>query len=163
MRAYIALGSNIEPRENYLLKALEMLRQEKKIRIVQVSSIYETAPVGYTKQGDFLNMVAEIETGLSPEQLLDFCLNVEKQLGRKRTIRFGPRTIDLDLLLYGDVVMESERLTIPHPRMAERGFVLIPLAEIAPDLDIPLFGPLSGLVRKLSAEQKKVKRWEPTR
>lgn len=135
-RAYIGLGTNIEPRKSHLDKALEKLQENKTITIMKQSSIYETAPVGYTKQADFLNMVVEIKTTLAPERLLDVCQTIEKKLGRERTIRFGPRTIDLDILLYNEESIETERLTVPHPRMHERGFVLIPLAEIAPYMKV---------------------------
>lgn len=129
---YLALGTNIEPREKHLNQALRYLGNNH-IRILRRSSIYETAPVGFTDQADFLNMVIQMETDLSPLQLLDFCQNVEKELGRKRTFRFGPRTIDLDILLYNNENIDGERLIVPHPRMHERAFVLIPLHEIAPD------------------------------
>src|SRR5699024_9592520 len=97
----------------------------------QESSIYETAPVGFIDQADFLNMVIEVETRLSPIELLDVCQEIELRLGRERVIRFGPRTIDLDILLYNQENLETERLSIPHVRMHERAFVLVPLAEIA--------------------------------
>ncbi|MFB4168669.1 2-amino-4-hydroxy-6-hydroxymethyldihydropteridine diphosphokinase [Virgibacillus sp. JSM 102003] len=132
--AYLALGTNIEPREEHLTSALEMLQEDNKIFISQQSSIYETAPVGYTDQADFLNMVIEVETSLLPIDLLDFCQNIELQLGRKKVIRFGPRTIDLDILVYNQENRKTDNLTIPHPRMHERAFVLIPLHEIAPNL-----------------------------
>ncbi|GAB3806334.1 2-amino-4-hydroxy-6-hydroxymethyldihydropteridine diphosphokinase [Virgibacillus kimchii] len=134
--AYIALGTNIEPRENYLKDALRYLKNDH-VTIQQQSSIYETAPVGYTDQASFLNMVIQLKTELSPLQLLEFCQYIEKELGRKRTIRFGPRTIDLDILLYNNEIINGERLIIPHPRMHERAFVLVPLHEIAPACIIP--------------------------
>lgn len=133
---YLALGTNIEPREDHLNQALGYLQNEH-ITILQQSSIYETAPVGYTDQSDFLNMAVKIQTEFSPVQLLDFCQNVEMKLGRKRVIRFGPRTIDLDILLYNNENIHGERLVIPHPRMHERAFVLVPLHEISPDYIIP--------------------------
>lgn len=137
---YLALGSNIEPRETYLAKALDALNAYQQITIVKKSSVYKTAPVGYTDQADFLNMVVEVDTSLLPLALLDVCQAIEKQLGRKRDIRFGPRTIDLDILMYNQENRETERLTLPHPRMLERAFVLIPLGEIAPELIIPATG-----------------------
>lgn len=136
-RAYVALGTNIEPREQYLQDALELLTKDKRINILKKSSIYQTVPVGYTDQPDFLNMVIEIDTSLIAIDLLDVCQEIEQNLGRKRTIRFGPRTIDLDILVYNQENRQSERLIIPHPRMHERAFVLVPLREIAPKLDIP--------------------------
>ncbi|WP_047980742.1 2-amino-4-hydroxy-6-hydroxymethyldihydropteridine diphosphokinase [Ornithinibacillus contaminans] len=134
---YIALGTNIEPRNQHLKSAMESLRASENITILNRSSIYQTAPVGYTDQDDFLNMVIEIETTYASEELLAVCQQVEQELGRKREIRFGPRTIDLDILVYNEENKNSEHLSIPHPRMHERGFVLIPLNEIAPELIIP--------------------------
>lgn len=136
-RAYIGLGTNIEPRIDYLNKALRLLKKDKRINVLKASSIYQTAPVGYTDQPDFLNMVIEIDTSLIAIDLLDVCQDIEQHLGRKRTIRFGPRTIDLDILVYNQENRQSERLIIPHPRMYERAFVLVPLKEIAPNLHIP--------------------------
>jgi 2-amino-4-hydroxy-6-hydroxymethyldihydropteridine diphosphokinase len=133
---YLALGTNIEPRENHINHALHLLEGDH-ITILQQSSIYETAPVGYTDQAEFLNMVIKLETELSAIQLLDFCQKIETELGRKRTFRFGPRTIDLDILLYNNENINVERLMVPHPRMHERAFVLIPLHEIAPHYMIP--------------------------
>ena len=107
------------------------------MEVRQVSSLYETAAVGVTDQPDFLNAVAEVATTLSAAALLDALLNLENLLGRKRTFRWGPRVIDLDLLLYGDEQITLPTLTVPHPRLSERAFVLVPLAEIAPDLVLP--------------------------
>ncbi|MFC4024097.1 2-amino-4-hydroxy-6-hydroxymethyldihydropteridine diphosphokinase [Oceanobacillus longus] len=138
-RAYLALGTNIEPRYKHLLKALELLKRNEQISIKRQSSIYETTPVGYTDQADFLNMVIEVETTLSSMELLAYSQSVELQLGRKRDIRFGPRTIDLDILTYNQENSTVERLIIPHPRMHERAFVLVPLQEIAPDMILPVW------------------------
>lgn len=137
-QAYIALGTNIEPREEHLMQALDLLEVNEHISIQKKSSIYETAPVGYQDQADFLNMVLELQTSLSSMELLEVCQQIEKELGRKRDIRFGPRTIDLDILTFNYENSTVERLIIPHPRMHERAFVLIPLAEIAPDFVIPV-------------------------
>ena len=136
-KVYLALGTNIEPRMSYLNNALRELEKSEFISIERKSPIYETAPVGYANQADFLNMVIEADTTLSPLELLDFCQHIEKHLGRKREIRFGPRTIDLDILLYNNENSKTERLIIPHPRMHERAFVLIPLNTIAPEVIIP--------------------------
>lgn len=133
-KVWIGLGTNIEPRQEHIQQALELLAKNSCITIRKQSSIYETAPVGYTDQADFLNMVLEIESSLSAEALLNFCQKIELQLGRKRTIRFGPRTIDLDILIYNNENIKTERLIIPHPRMHERAFVLVPLSEIANEL-----------------------------
>lgn len=133
-RAYIALGTNIEPRLDHLKEAIEALYKCDQLEVQTESSIYETAPVGYVDQAHFLNMVLEVKTSLAPLELLDFCQSIEAKLGRERTIRFGPRTIDLDILVYNEEKINNERLTVPHPRMHERAFVLVPLAEIAEDL-----------------------------
>ncbi len=136
-KVYLALGTNIEPRDVHLSEALNLLEADEAIVIEKRSSIYETAPVGYLDQADFLNMVIEIQTLLDPIILLDRCQEIEHKLGRKREIRFGPRTIDLDILLYNQENIKEERLVIPHPRMHERAFVLVPLAEIAADAFLP--------------------------
>ncbi|MFD2628029.1 2-amino-4-hydroxy-6-hydroxymethyldihydropteridine diphosphokinase [Oceanobacillus kapialis] len=158
---FLALGTNIEPRERYLKDALRLLDAYSEITIDQVSSIYETAPVGYTDQADFLNMVVQVHTSFSSERLLGTCQEIEKQLGRKRDIRFGPRTIDLDILLYNQENIKTEQLIIPHPRMHERAFVLIPLREIAPTAMIPSLGKRVGeLINELpETDIKDVQRW----
>ncbi|MGY0695004.1 2-amino-4-hydroxy-6-hydroxymethyldihydropteridine diphosphokinase [Virgibacillus sp. FSP13] len=161
MGIYIALGTNIEPRYQHLTEALTLLEENNAISVEKKSSIYETAPVGYTDQADFLNMVIELNTDLSAIELLDVCQSIELQLGRKREIRFGPRTIDLDILIFNNENEETKRLIIPHPRMHERAFVLIPLAEIEPDLCILNRNKsVTDLVKDLSAQDKKdVTRW----
>jgi len=117
-----------------LSAALRLLRQDAGARLLAVSSLYETEPVGLGDAPKFLNAVAEVRTALSPEELLEACLRIEERLGRVRTGLLDSRTLDLDLLLYGDERRSTGRLMLPHPRMTERGFVLQPLAEIAPDL-----------------------------
>lgn len=127
--AYIALGSNLGDREEHLRFAVENL-----VGLRAVSGLYETDPIGGPDdQGPYLNMVAEVETRLDPFALLAMCRRIEAGAGRERKVRWGPRTLDLDVLLYEGVRIESDELTVPHPRMAERRFVLAPLAEIAPD------------------------------
>ncbi len=128
--AYLSLGSNIGDRMKYLCDALILLAANPAVVITDVSSVYETDPVGYTDQDCFLNLVCRIETTLDPFSLLHFMQETENRLGRVRTIRFGPRTIDLDLLTYENTVLDTEELTLPHPRMHERDFVRIPLEEI---------------------------------
>ncbi|MGP4078166.1 2-amino-4-hydroxy-6-hydroxymethyldihydropteridine diphosphokinase [Halobacillus sp. K22] len=135
--AYIALGSNISKREEFLKNAVESIEDHPDITVVLKSAVYETAPVGYTDQNDFLNMVIQIETSLPPLQLLDHCQSIEKELGRKRVVKWGPRTIDLDILLYNQENMNAERLILPHPHMQERAFVMVPLAEVNPKVTIP--------------------------
>ncbi|ANB61288.1 2-amino-4-hydroxy-6-hydroxymethyldihydropteridine diphosphokinase [Anoxybacteroides amylolyticum] len=135
--AYIALGSNIGDRLRYLHEAVEKLATHEQISVIDTSSIYETDPVGYVPQGNFLNMVIHVQTSLSPFALLEATQTIEQELGRKREIRWGPRTLDLDILLYNHENIETERLTIPHPRMTERAFVLVPLFELNGDIYIP--------------------------
>lgn len=136
--AYLALGSNLGDREDNLNKALQMLSHSEGITVTNVSTFLNTAPVGYTDQPDFLNAVVEIETILEPYALLAVCNEIEQTLKRKRIIHWGPRTIDVDILLFGDLVLEDEKLTIPHPRMLEREFVMKPLCEIAPEAVHPV-------------------------
>lgn len=135
--AYIALGSNIAPREGHLSAAIEKLASHPQIEIVKQSAIYETVPKGFANQEDFLNMVIAVATSLPVEELLDLCQAIELDLKRVRTIKNGPRTIDLDILMYGDTVVETKRLILPHPRLHERAFVLFPFAEVAADLVVP--------------------------
>lgn len=135
---YIALGSNIGDKEHWLRFAIERLSGTG--TVTRVSEFYVTAPVGYADQDDFLNAVAAVDTSLPPGVLLEFLLDVERAAGRERTIRNGPRTLDLDILFYGDQVIREDNLTIPHPRLHERMFVLEPLCAIAPDLVHPVFG-----------------------
>ena len=115
-------------------QALKLMESDAKVTVVGASSLYETRPVGVEDQPDFLNAVVELRTSLDPWELLSLCLDVEKRLGRKRTIRWGPRVIDIDILLYEGVEIADNKLSIPHPGMLERAFVMIPLAEIASDL-----------------------------
>lgn len=134
--AYVGLGSNIGDRAGFLGNALELLSYEH-VTVVAVSSLYETAPVGGPPQEFFLNACASILTTHGPAGLLQKLLAVENKLGRVRRKRWGPRTVDLDLLLYGEVIMRTPLLELPHPRLAERDFVMIPLAEIAPGVFVP--------------------------
>ncbi len=135
--AHIALGSNLGDRTANLRTALEMLARTAGISITAVSAIYETAPVGGPEQGPYLNACAALATELPPTRLLLAMLDVEEEMGRVREVRWGPRIIDLDLLLYGTTIMNTPLLELPHPRMGERDFVLIPLAAIAPGQIIP--------------------------
>jgi 2-amino-4-hydroxy-6-hydroxymethyldihydropteridine diphosphokinase len=153
-RAFIALGTNIEPRYEYLQKAIQLLREHDNINVLNLSSIYETKPVGYTDQDSFLNMVIEIETDLNPQELLNACQQIESNLGRVRLIKWGPRTIDLDILVYNQESINTESLTVPHPRMLERAFVLIPLFELDQSLHINGH-TLDYYVNKLQDEDRK--------
>ena len=128
--AYIGLGSNVGDKKANCRKAIDLLAGSG--RVIRTSSWYCTEPIGHADQDDFVNAVVEIETGLSAEALLDRCRSIEKELGRVRTTHWGPRTIDLDILLYGAETTETPRLTIPHPLLQDRRFVLVPLCEIAP-------------------------------
>lgn len=129
--AYIGLGSNLGQRETYLLEAVRELNSHPEVEVVRTSDIYETEPVGYSDQGPFLNMAVVVRTRLSPHELHALMKRIEDRLGRVRTIRNGPRTVDLDLLLVDDFAIDTPELTIPHPRMWERAFVLIPLHDVA--------------------------------
>ena len=135
--AYISLGSNMGDREQFILAAIQALGA-RGIRIVRQSSIYSTAPVDVATQNWFLNCVLEIETELMPRQLLKTFHEIENELGRKHTVRRGPRVIDLDILFYGTSVIRTLELEVPHPRLAQRRFVLVPMVEIAPELRHPL-------------------------
>jgi 2-amino-4-hydroxy-6-hydroxymethyldihydropteridine diphosphokinase len=145
--AYIALGSNLGDREQTLRRAVAALAEEPGIRVIAVSSLIDTAPVGVEGQPRFLNGVAAVETELSAQRLLAVLLGVERRFGRRREASdlHGPRTLDLDLLLYGDEVIDERGLRVPHPRLHEREFVLGPLAELAPGLHVPGRGRVETL------------------
>ena len=151
--AYVALGANLGDREANIGDALRRLEQDGRVRVRRVSSLLENPAIGGPPGSPpFLNAVAEIETELDPEELLDRLLDVEKQLGRVRRLRWEPRIIDLDLLLYGNEVLETPRLSVPHPLMQERLFVLRPLAEIAPEVLHPVLDQTAAsLLRQLEA------------
>ncbi|WHY77708.1 2-amino-4-hydroxy-6-hydroxymethyldihydropteridine diphosphokinase [Neobacillus sp. WH10] len=158
--AFIALGSNIGNRYDNITSAIKLLTSHSNIKLVNYSSIYETDPVGYEDQDLFLNMVIEIQTVLSAMELLDFCLKTELDLGRKRKIRWGPRTIDIDILTFNQENIETEKLTVPHPRMAERAFVMVPLIEINPNHRIPgVDKPLNLLLNELP-DKEGVRIWK---
>lgn len=131
VKAYLGLGSNMGDRAHQLQQAIQIIDRFQHIDVTSVSPIYETEPVGYTDQPQFLNLCIEIETTLKPQELLKRCLETEQALHRVRKIRWGPRTLDVDILLYGNEIIEEYNLIIPHPRMVERAFVLIPLNDIA--------------------------------
>lgn len=132
--AYLSLGSNMGDRHAFLAKAYACINDLTDVRITQTSSIYDTPPWGYTEQATFYNCVFEIETRLSAPDLLANVLEIELVLGRERLFKYGPRVIDIDILLYGEATYASPTLTVPHPYMYERAFVLVPLKEIAPQL-----------------------------
>ena len=159
--AYIALGSNISKREEFLKDAITLLDEHNDIQVTKKSSVYETAPVGYTEQSDFLNMVIKVQTSLPPLQLLDYCQGIERELGRKRVIKWGPRTIDLDILLYNHENMKAERLTVPHPHMQERAFVMVPLADLDAEVTLPHMKQTAAeVLRNLpAAEVDSMRKW----
>lgn len=138
--AYIALGSNLGDRESYIRGAIEAVGGLEGTDVVAQSSVIETDPVGPDGQGPYLNAVIHIQTTLAPRDLLDELLRIEHDFGRERAEqqRWGPRTLDLDVLVYEDMIIEEQGLNVPHPRLHDRLFVLVPLAEIAPDLNIPM-------------------------
>lgn len=134
--AYLGLGANIGDAESQMCCAVRKLGNLEASRLCRVSSLYLSEPVGIVDQPAFLNAVVEIETSLSPFDLLDSCLAIEESMGRRRTVRWGPRVIDIDLLVYDSVNMKTAKLTLPHPRIGERAFVLAPLAELAPTIEL---------------------------
>lgn len=136
---YIGFGSNIGDRLVHIQDAIRALSETEGITLQKISSVYQTEPVGYETQAQFLNGVAAIQTDLSPLSLLHILKDIETAVGRRHRIRWGPREIDLDILLYGDMCLQTEKLIIPHPEMHRRRFVLAPLAEIAPNLVHPVF------------------------
>lgn len=151
--AYLSLGSNLGDREDNLRKVLSLLRRE--MSLTAVSSVYETEPWGYTSQPAFLNMACAVETGLSPRELLELAWRMEGELGRVPSFHYGPRTMDVDILLYGDEIIETPELQIPHPHFSDRAFVLVPLAEIAPGLVHPVLGKsMSELLEEVPGKEK---------
>lgn len=157
VKAYLGLGSNIGNRELQLNEAIKILHAYQGIQVTQVSHIYETEPVGYTNQPKFLNLCIKIETELNPQSLLKCCLATEQQLHRKREIRWGPRTLDVDILLFGDQIIEQDNLSVPHPRMKERSFVLIPLNDIATNQIEPISNKSIGQLVVTDNSVKKYK------
>lgn len=151
--AFIGLGGNVGDAAATLRSAIDQLAGLPHTQLLAASSLYCTAPVGGIEQADFVNAVAQLETTLTPEGLLQALFAIERAHGRDRNIeqRWGPRTLDLDLLLYGDQVIDIDGLTVPHPRIAERAFVLVPLAEIAPDTLIPERGPVRDVLAALES------------
>ncbi|MFJ7370940.1 2-amino-4-hydroxy-6-hydroxymethyldihydropteridine diphosphokinase [Lysinibacillus sp. NPDC098008] len=129
---YLSIGTNMGDRYDNLQQAIALLKQEKAIELVRISSVYETAAVGYTDQANFLNIAVHLKTNKSSAEMLQLCQSIEQELGRVREFRWGPRIIDLDILLYNHENIETESLIVPHPRMYERAFVLVPLVEITP-------------------------------
>ena len=138
VKTYLSLGSNMGDKAENLNRAISLLKTDPDIKHLTVSSFYKTAPQGYIDQDSFLNCVVSCNTSLAPEVLLILCQTIEAKLKRVRLFRWGPRTIDVDILLYGDESINTPTLTVPHPRMFERAFVLIPLCELEPEFKIHL-------------------------
>lgn len=162
--AYIGLGSNLGDRKQFLFEAIANLHRLSGCEVAACSNIYETDPVGFLEQPAFLNMAIRIRTVLEPEALLDQMMGIEQRLGRVRDVRFGPRTLDLDLLLYGRKELSTPRLQLPHPRMAERLFVLIPLQECMDDQHkawfTSLFQPLQNMEHEGGVKLWRKVRWQ---
>jgi len=153
--AFIGLGSNLKDKMGNLNKAMELVEKSSMVKVLKRSSVYQTEPVGINDQPLFLNMVLEVETAISPFELLRFLQDIERKMGRKREKKWGPRNIDLDLLLYDEQIINSSELTLPHPQMHLRKFVLIPLAEIAKDKIHPLKQQtISELLKNLKQDSK---------
>ena len=157
--AYLGLGTNLGDRDANLQEALALLSRLGQIQAV--SSIYETAPWGYLDQPDFLNCVCALATDLEPQPLLSATQRVERELGRRPNFRFGPRLIDVDILLHGDSVYASPDLEIPHPRMAVRAFVLVPMDEIAPDVPHPVLRRSIAELAEVVEGKEGVRLWSP--
>jgi 2-amino-4-hydroxy-6-hydroxymethyldihydropteridine diphosphokinase len=154
--AFVALGANMGDRESSLREALRKLADDPGLKVRSISSVYETAPVGFTDQPSFLNMAVCLGTELEPIELLRRLLAIEQEMGRVRDVRWGPRNIDLDLLVYGEMSMETPELTLPHPRMGQRAFVLVPLRDIWPEqANFPWEAELAAF----SLQDEGIKRW----
>ena len=155
MLVYIGIGSNLGDKVGHCRRAIEAIVSDGRNRIVRCSPFYQTEPVGKKDQDWFVNGVAAVETSMDPGELLDFFLTIEMTMGRVRREHWGPRVIDLDILLFGQKVIDEGRLQVPHPRLHERGFVLSPLHDIAPGLVHPLLGKsISQILAELPAEEK---------
>jgi 2-amino-4-hydroxy-6-hydroxymethyldihydropteridine diphosphokinase len=148
-RAYVGLGANLGPREVTLLRAVDLLAETEGVDVLQGSQLRQTEPFGVVDQPPYLNGAVVVDTTLTPRELLERLLEIERQLGRVRDVRWGARTIDLDLLVYGDLSVDEPGLRVPHPRLAERRFALEPLAELDPALDIPGLGDVSAALSAL--------------
>ena len=166
MRAYLGLGSNVGDRQANIDEAIRRLGATEGLRVTKVSSMYDTEPVGGPPQPNYLNAACEVETDLSPHELLRTALAVEDAMGRRREVHWGPRNIDIDVLICGEVVINDDELTVPHPRLPEREFVLRPLAEIAPEVRHPvkkreirvLLGAVQGPLKRKRVSRKRKKK-----
>ncbi|MCL5986984.1 MAG: 2-amino-4-hydroxy-6-hydroxymethyldihydropteridine diphosphokinase [Actinobacteria bacterium] len=154
IRCYLGLGSNIGDREINLRRAVDLLTSHPEIRVTRVSSIFQTSPMHYLDQPLFLNVALEAETSLTPEELLEVCKQIEKDVGREENFRFGPRKVDVDILLYDEMEIDEEGLRIPHSRMLLRKFVLIPLLEIDKKIKLPDGGSLKAALLALGEDDE---------
>ncbi len=159
---YLSIGTNIGERYENLQQAVALLREKENIEVVRVSSVYETAAVGYTDQADFLNIAVHLKTDASSTEMLKICQSIEQELGRVREFRWGPRIIDLDILLYNQENIETENLLVPHPRMYERAFVLVPLVEISPAPFGDQLQQAHHLLQQMDRESEGINLWQPT-
>lgn len=152
IKVYIGLGSNLNDPESQLKKAIIALEIVPSTSVVKVSSFYKSKPVGPQDQPDYINAVVELDTELSVHVLLDYLHGIENEQGREREIKWGARTLDLDILLFGEEIIQDQRLVIPHVEMHKRGFVLVPLDEISPDCKIPGIGAVSSLLQQINTD-----------
>jgi 2-amino-4-hydroxy-6-hydroxymethyldihydropteridine diphosphokinase len=159
-RVYISFGSNLGDREGNIKKVLELIKENPHIKFEKISLLYETEPVGKGDQDWFLNQVIEVSTNFAPQELLGFLMDIEDRLGRKREEQWGPRTIDLDILLFNDRVVDTPELKIPHPEIPRRNFVLVPLAEIAPEAGHPVLNKSIEELLLESPDDSEVRRWQ---
>ena len=148
--SFLSLGSNLGERLDHLSKAITALANQPKIKVLKVSSVYQTKPVGGPEQDDYLNAVVKIQTELSALELLDVTQSIENNEGRIREVRWGPRTLDIDVLTYDDLISADEKLTLPHPRISERAFVLVPFFEIDPQATISGLGKIADLYNQIA-------------
>lgn len=148
--SFLSLGSNLGDRLDHLSKAITALANQPKIKVLKVSSVYQTKPVGGPEQDDYLNAVVKIQTELSALELLDVTQSIENNEGRIREVRWGPRTLDIDVLTYDDLISADEKLTLPHPRISERAFVLVPFFEIDPQATISGLGKVADLYKQIA-------------
>lgn len=151
-QAYIGLGSNLDQPQRNILQAIQLISEHHQIKLIATSSLYQTTPVGYLNQADFINAVIKVNTCLDAMSLLQTLLDIEQRFGRQRPFKDAPRTLDLDLLLYGQLEVATEQLTLPHPRMHQRAFVMVPLKEIAPELMLPKIGNVQQIAESLEID-----------
>lgn len=158
---YLSIGTNMGERYENLQHAVDLLKEKKELELIRVSSVFETAAVGYTDQADFLNIAVHLKTTISSVEMLKICQEIERELGRVREFRWGPRVIDLDILLYNQENIETENLIVPHPRMYERAFVLVPLVEITPSSFDEQLQQAHDLLQQMDCEKEGVIFWKP--